>query len=265
MRWHRTRTGSTCSAAWSTRSTGRISKRRSRCSPMTRSSSRYAARIPGDAVRGQRGAARGDCSRCVSSALPGRDASRLRRPWLLRVALRGMTAEGEGIDVRGCDSWTFAGDRVARRLLLEDRRSMKLVTFDEGRGGPDRGRGDRRARRAVDARVVRARWRRRDGRARRTGRRAPARADRAEEVLPHGRQLPRARGGVEARRLVARDRALDRLLPERRRDRRPGGPGRPSRAPHRGARLRARARGRRSASPGSGSRRRRRRTTSAAT
>ena len=36
---------------------------------------------------------------------------------------------------------------------------------------------------------------------------AAASADRAEEVLPHGRQLPRARGRLEGCRLVARDRA----------------------------------------------------------
>ena len=53
------------------------------------------------------------------------------------------------------------------------------------------------------------------------GGRPAAGADRAEEVLPHRRQLPRAPGGVEGRRLVAPDRAVDRLLPERRRDRRP--------------------------------------------
>ena len=29
--------------------------------------------------------------------------------------LRGMTAGGEEIDVRGCDIWTFEGDRVARK------------------------------------------------------------------------------------------------------------------------------------------------------
>ena len=29
--------------------------------------------------------------------------------------LRGTTAEGEEIDVRGCDIWTFAGDRIARK------------------------------------------------------------------------------------------------------------------------------------------------------
>ena len=55
--------------------------------------------------------------------------------------------------------------------------------------------------------VLRARRRGRDRRAGSARRGPPARADRPEEVLPHGRQLPRARGGVEARRLVARDRA----------------------------------------------------------
>ena len=29
--------------------------------------------------------------------------------------LRGTTAEGEEIDVRGCDIWTFAGDKIARK------------------------------------------------------------------------------------------------------------------------------------------------------
>jgi ketosteroid isomerase-like protein len=29
--------------------------------------------------------------------------------------LRGTTAGGEEIDVRGCDIWTFEGDRVARK------------------------------------------------------------------------------------------------------------------------------------------------------
>ena len=142
---------------------------------------------------------------------------------------------------------------------------VKLVTFDERAGRAGRRRGDRRARRADHARVVRARRRGRDRRARAARGRAAARADRAEEVLPHGRQLPRARGGVEARRLVARDRAVDRLLPERRRDRRAGRAGRLSRAPDRGARLRARAGGRAEEGRASGSRPRRRWTTSAAT
>ena len=29
--------------------------------------------------------------------------------------LRGTTAEGDEIDVRGCDIWTFDGDRIARK------------------------------------------------------------------------------------------------------------------------------------------------------
>ena len=110
----------------------------------------------------------------------------------------------------------------------------------EGRAG--RGRGDRPARRARHAHVLRARRRRRRRRADAARRGPPARPDRPEEVLPHRRQLPRARGRVEAGRLVARDRAVDRLLPERRRDRRPRRAGRLPGAPHRGARLRARAR-----------------------
>ena len=76
---------------------------------------------------------------------------------------------------------------------------VKLATFGEGRVGEVRGRHDRGS--STSARcgsissgtVPRA-----------TGRGAcargcpPARADHPEEVLPHRRQLPRARGGVEA-------------------------------------------------------------------
>ena len=98
--------------------------------------------------------------------------------------------------------------------------AMKLVTYDDGKVGADRRRRDRAPRRADDARVLRARRGRRHGRADAARRCAAAGADRPEEVLPHGRQLPGARGGVEERRLVARDRAVDRVLPERRRDRR---------------------------------------------
>ncbi len=119
-------------------------------------------------------------------------------------------------------------------------REARHVRRREGR--VPRRRGDRRARRADDARVVRARRRGRDRRADAARRGEAARADRAEEVLPHGRQLPRARGGVEERQLDAPDRALDQLLPERRRDHRAGRADRLSRAPDRGARLRARAR-----------------------
>ena len=120
---------------------------------------------------------------------------------------------------------------------------MKLVTYDDGKVG--RIDGDEIVR--LDVPTMREYFERGGaadtGERTRARRRDAARADRAEEVLPHGRQLPRARGGVEERQLVARDRAVDRLLPERRRDRRPGRAGRLSRAPDRGARLRARARG----------------------
>ncbi len=133
--------------------------------------------------------------------------------------------------------------RAARRRAEAPR--MKLVTFgdDERVGFLD---GDEIA--VLDAPTMREYFER--GGADETGERIAARrgsaprADRPEEVLPHGGQLPRARGGVEAGRLVARDRALDRLLPERRRDRRARRARRLPRAPDRGARLRARARGR---------------------
>ena len=122
-------------------------------------------------------------------------------------------------------------------------REARHVRRGPARRRPRR-RGDRRPRRPDDARVLRARRRRRDGRARRSRGDEAARSDRPEEVLPHGRQLPRARGGVEAGGVDARDRALDRLLPERGRDRRAGRARRVPRAPDGGARLRARARGR---------------------
>ena len=83
---------------------------------------------------------------------------------------------------------------------------VKLVTFDEGRvGAVD---GDEIA--VLDVADMRTYFER--GGADETGERVPLEgvrpgADRAEEVLPHGRQLPRARGGVEARGLVAQDRA----------------------------------------------------------
>ena len=77
---------------------------------------------------------------------------------------------------------------------------MKLVTFDDGKVGRVDGERDRRAstcRRCASTSSAAAPTT--------TGERVPladataARADRAEEVLPHRRQLPRARGGVEAR------------------------------------------------------------------
>ncbi len=76
------------------------------------------------------------------------------------------------------------------------RQPMKLVTFDDGKVG-GRWREDGRARRALAARVVRARRGRRPSGACARRRDAP-RADRPEEVLSHRRQLSRARGGVEA-------------------------------------------------------------------
>ena len=120
---------------------------------------------------------------------------------------------------------------------------MKLVTYDDGKVG--RIDGEEIVR--LDVPTMREYFER--GGADDASERTPLadaklqRADRPEEVLPHRRQLPRARGGVEERQLVARDRAVDRLLPERRRDHRHGRARRLSRAPHRGARLRARARG----------------------
>ena len=79
---------------------------------------------------------------------------------------------------------------------------MKLVTFDDGKVGRSRATRSS-ARRAGHAHVLRARPappRPARGRARR---RAPARADHPEEVLPHRRQLPRAPRGVQERQLVA--------------------------------------------------------------
>src|SRR5690242_11621253 len=67
-------------------------------------------------------------------------------------------------------------------------------------------------------------------------------ANRAEEVLPHRRQLRRPPRGTAGRRLVAPGAQGDRVLPERRRDHRPGLRHRlPGRADQ-GTRLRARAR-----------------------
>ena len=120
--------------------------------------------------------------------------------------------------------------------------AMKLVTYDDGKVGRDRRRRDRPARRPDMREYFERGGADDDRRAHAARRRRAARADRAEEVLPHRRQLPRARGRVEERRLVARDRAVDRLLPERRRDHRPRRAGRLPGAPDRGARLRARAR-----------------------
>ena len=79
----------------------------------------------------------------------------------------------------------------------------------------------------------------------RAGRRTAARADRPQEVLPHGGQLPGAPRGVQERQLVAPRATVDRLLPERRRDHRDGREHRlPARRPDQRGRLRARAGGR---------------------
>ena len=172
------------------------------------------------------------------------------------------TTDGENLDIDGLVKTApclCSGRDAGLRGAPDEARHLR-----RRQGRPHRRRGDRPARRPGHADVLRARRRRRRRRAD-AARGAAAGADRAEEVLPHRRQLPRARGRVEERRLVARDRAVDRLLPERRRDRRPRRAGRLPGAPDRGARLRARARRRSCASRASGSRPRRRPTTSAAT
>ena len=120
---------------------------------------------------------------------------------------------------------------------------MKLVTFDEGRVGQLDGEDGRRARRPRSTRE----YFERGGDVAETGdrsaagRRTAARADRAEEVLPHGRQLHRPPRGAPGRRLVAPGAQGHRVLPERRRDHRPGRRDRLPRGPDQGARLRARA------------------------
>ena len=82
---------------------------------------------------------------------------------------------------------------------------MKLVTYDDGQGRAAI-EGEEIVR--LDVPTMREYFER--GGADDTSERAPladvdaARADRPEEVLPHRGQLPRARGGVEERRLVAR-------------------------------------------------------------
>ena len=80
---------------------------------------------------------------------------------------------------------------------------MKLVTYDDGKVG--RVDGDEIV--GLDVPSMREYFER--GGADDTAERTPladgeaARADRAEEVLPHRRQLPRARGRLEERQLVA--------------------------------------------------------------
>ncbi len=120
---------------------------------------------------------------------------------------------------------------------------MKLVTFDEGRVGRHRRRHRHRTRRALDARVLRARRRRSPrpasvcrsptcGCARRSCRRSSS--------TPPATSPTTTRSS--GRRLVAPGAQGHRVLPERRRDHRPGRRDRVPRGPHQGARLRARAR-----------------------
>ena len=95
--------------------------------------------------------------------------------------------------------------RINTTRSTEDER-MKLVTFGEGQGAS----ACSTARRSPCSTCRRCASTSSAAGADETGERvaladdAAARADRPEEVLPHRRQLPRARGGVEARRLVAR-------------------------------------------------------------
>ena len=121
---------------------------------------------------------------------------------------------------------------------------MKLVTFDDGRVG----RLELEDETVIELDVPSTReWFERGGRggrdrrAARARRRTAARPDHAQEVLPHGRQLRRPPRGARGRRLVAPRAQGDRVLPERRRDRRPRRRHRLSRGPDQGARLRARA------------------------
>ena len=121
--------------------------------------------------------------------------------------LRATTAEGEDIEVRGCDIWTFADDLIgAEELVLEESSDEAGHVRRAGRVGTLEGDEIAVLDVADDARLLRAGRRRGDRRAGRARGDTPARADRPEEVLPHRRQLPGARGGVEAGRLVARDR-----------------------------------------------------------
>ena len=164
----------------------------------------------------------------------------------LRAAVEGRAATGADPAVRSRSRNVFCAPiKICILLgssLSPKRGTMKLVTFDDGKVG--RVEGDRVVELDVpDMRDTSSGA----GRPRPPARSialadvTPARADHPEEVLPHRRQLPRARGGVEERQLVARDRAVDRLLPERRRDHRPRRADHLPGAPHRGARLRARA------------------------
>ena len=106
---------------------------------------------------------------------------------------------GENLEIDGLVKTAETYALVAQRVC-----AMKLVTYDDGKVG--RIDGEEIVR--LDVPTMREYFER--GGADDTGERTPladaklARADRPEEVLPHRRQLPRARGGVEERRLVAR-------------------------------------------------------------
>ena len=175
------------------------------------------------------------------------DASALTRAGIATVnygTSTGLldTTDGENLDIAGLVATARVYALAAMRVCGSVPIPMKLVTYDDGKAG--RIDGEEIVRLDVpDMRTYFERGGADDARRAHAARRGASRsADHPEEVLPHRRQLPRARGGVEERRLGARDRALDRLLPERRRDRRPGRAGRLSGAPDRGARLRAGAR-----------------------
>ena len=90
-------------------------------------------------------------------------------------------------------------------MAATERCGVRLVTFGEGQGRVGVLDGEEIV--VLDAPTMRGYFER--GGADETGERSRSRdeaasADRPEEVLPHGRQLPRARGGVEERQLVAR-------------------------------------------------------------
>ncbi len=119
---------------------------------------------------------------------------------------------------------------------------MKLVTYDDGKVG--RIEGDEIVR--LDVPTMREYFER--GGADDAGERTPLADARLRAPIVPKKFFHTAGNFREheeeskQRRLVARDRAVDRLLPERRRDRRPRRAGRLPGASDRGARLRARAR-----------------------
>ena len=157
--------------------------------------------------------------------------------------------DGENLEIAGLRRIATVYALAAAELCEVLR--VKLVTFEAAdgttRAGVLEGRRDRGARRARHARrCSSAAWSR--------PRRAAASASRSPTCACARRSCPKkffhTAGNFreheeesQQRRLVARDRALDRLLPERRRDHRPGRADHLPRAPDRGARLRARARG----------------------